>query len=235
MKIFNPFKLKTAVIILGPPGAGKSTQANLLNDKFNFYHLETSRVIKNRINTAPRNDFILINKKKYFFRDEKKLFDAGLLCSPPFVVYLLKEKIKKVSEEGQGIVFSGSPRTLYEAKELIPFLSKLYSRSHIKIIDISLSSTKAIWRNSHRRICSLVGHSIIWNSETKSLSHCPLDGSKLIRRPLDKPEVIKVRLHEFKKKILPIRKYLRETGFSIKKINGDQTVNLVFQDILKAI
>ena len=235
MKTFDPFKSKVAVIILGSPGAGKSTQAELLSEKFNFYHLETSRIIKDRINSAPTKGFVTIKKKKYFFRDEKKLFDEGLLCSPPFVVHLIKDKIKRVSSEGQSIVFSGSPRTFYEAEELLPFLKKYYSVSHIKIINISLSSAKAIWRNSHRRICSLIGHSIVWNNETKELSRCPLDGSKLIRRPLDKPNIIKVRLREFNKRVLPIMNYFKENGFITKTVNGGQTVDSVFRNILKAI
>ena len=235
MKTFDPFHSKVAVIILGPPGSGKSTQADLLSEKLNFYHLETSRLIKERINSSTEKGFVTVKGKRYFFKDEKKLFDSGLLCSPPFVVYLIKEKIRQVSGEGRSIVFSGSPRTLYEAEELLPFLERIYFSSNIKIINISLSSTKAIWRNSHRRVCSLIGHSIIWNNETKKLSHCPLDGSKLIKRPLDKPDVIKVRLREFSKRILPLIKYFRKHHFRIRKINGDQTVDLVFKAILKVI
>jgi len=235
MRISRLFKSKMAVIILGPPGAGKSTQAELLSEKFNFYHLETSRIIKRKINSSPRGSFVIIKGKKYYFSKEKKLFDSGLLCSPPFVVYLLKEKVREVFSEGGNVVFSGSPRTLYETKELLPFLKKNCPFENIKIINISLSPEKAIWRNSHRRVCSLIGHSILWNDETKGLSRCPLDNSKLIKRPLDKPNIIKVRLREFEKRISPIMNYLKEKGFKVESINGDKAVDTVFEHILRII
>ncbi len=228
-------KSRKAVIILGPPGAGKTSQAELLSLKEGFYHLETSRVIKHEISYHPKGDFVSIKGKKYFFKNEKKLFDSGFLCSPPFVVYLIKKKIKQVFSEGESIVFSGSPRTLFEAEETFPFLEKFYSLSNIKVIYIHLSAKQSVWRNSHRRVCVLVGHPILWNKETKDLKHCPLDGSELIKRSLDNSEVIKTRLEEFKKRTLPIVDYLKKKKIKFERIDGNRTVDKVFKDILKVI
>ena len=105
----------------------------------------------------------------------------------------LQEKIKALSKEKKGIVFAGSPRTLYEAEKILPLLEKLYGKANIKIFLLDLPLEQSIWRNSHRRICELMRHPILYNKETLKLTHCPLDGSKLIKRALDKPEVIKKR------------------------------------------
>ena len=88
---------------------------------------------------------------------------------------------------------TGSPRTLYEGKRIIPLLKKLYGTKNIKIILIKVSAEESIFRNSHRRICELMRHPILYTKETIKLTRCPLDGSKLIRRKgLDDPETIKV-------------------------------------------
>ena len=228
-------KLKV-VILLGPPGSGKGTQAGLLAEKFDLYHLETSKLIERIIMSAKKGDFIKINGRKYDLEKEKKLWREGILCSPPFVTYLIKEKIKELNKEKKGIIFSGSPRTLYEGKEIIPFLKKLYGNGNIKIVQIGLSSKESIWRNSHRRICELIRHPILYNKETKNLKHCPLDGSKLIKRKgLDNPETIKVRLKEYKERTFPLISYFKKGNLKVKKINGAVSPVTVFERILKIL
>jgi len=89
------------IILLGPPGSGKGTQAGLLAEKFNLYHLETSKLIERIIKSAKKGDFIKINGKKYDLEKEKKLWREGILCSPPFVTYLIKEKIEELNKESR--------------------------------------------------------------------------------------------------------------------------------------
>ena len=225
---------KLIIILLGPPGSGKGTQAELLSEKLNLYYIETSKVIENTVMVAQKNDFITIKKKKYFLRKEKKFWQTGILCSPPFAAYLIKNKIKELSKMGKNLVLAGSPRTLYEGKEIIPFLKKLYGKSNIKVILIKLSAKESIFRNSHRRICELMRHPILYNKETVKLTKCPLDGSKLIKRKkLDELETIKIRLKEYKERTFPLIDYFKKEGVKIRKINGEQSVADVFKNILK--
>ena len=232
----KPFKDKSIIILLGPPGSGKGTQANLLSEKFGLYHLETSKVIKQRINNAGEDDFVEIDGKKYPFSKERKNWDTGLLCSTEFVSFLMKERIGFFHKEDQGFICSGSPRTLKEGKDLIPLLKEFYGKENIYIFEIMLSAERSIWRNSHRRICELMRHSILYNEETKNLKYCPLDGSKLIQRGvLDDPETIKIRLREYKKRTIPLLEYLTDEGIKIEKINGEQSVASVFNALLKKI
>jgi len=228
-------KHKQVIILFGPPGAGKGTQAELLADKLNLYYFETSKALEGRFK-EPNKKSVNIKGKKYSVLKEKKLWEEGLLCSPPFVAYLVKEKIKELVKLGKNLVLAGSPRTLYEGKEVTPLLKKLYGTKNIKAVLIEISAKETLFRNTHRRICQLMRHPILYNKETKNLKICPLDGSKLIKRKnLDDSETIRVRLKEYKERTFPLFKLFKKQGIKVKKINGEQTVVNVHKDILKAI
>ena len=224
------------IILMGPPGSGKGTQAILLAEKFDLYHLETSKLIERKIVEAKKGDFVEIESKKYFLEKEKKLWKRGILCSPPFVTYLIKEKIKELAKEKKGIVFSGSPRTLYEGEEIIPLLKKLYPSENIKIVLLKLEPEESIWRNSHRRICELMRHPVLYNKETTKLTLCPLDGSKLIKREgLDDPEIIKIRLKEYQERTFPLVDYFKKENLKVKEVDGSPPPAVVFKKILKIL
>lgn len=222
------------VVLLGPPGAGKGTQAELVSEKLNLYYLETSKVLEEKFRDAKEDEYIAIKGTKYFISKEIELWKTGKLCDPPFVAYLVKDKIKKLSKLDKNLVFAGSPRTLYEGKEIIPFLKKIYGAENIKVIFIKILPEQTLWRNSRRRICELMRHPILYTEETAALTRCPLDGSKLLKRTgLDDPETIKVRLKEYGERTIPLLNYFKEENLGIKEVNGDQSVEGVFKEILK--
>lgn len=224
---------KLAVIIIGPPGSGKGTQAELLSEKLNICHLETSKIIESNLVCADKNDFIAVKGKKYFLLEEKKLREGGILMSPPLIAFWIRNKIMELNKEGKGIVTCGSPRTLYEGEEIIPLLKRLYGVNNVRVISIKLSAKESIKRNSHRKACELMRHPIIYSKETVGLKYCPIDGSRLLFRKDDTPETIKIRLKEYEERTFPLIGYFKKQGLKIKEINGEQTVAGVFSDILK--
>jgi len=225
-----------AVIILGPPGAGKGTQSYLLAEKLELYHLETSKILEEVMNQPQKKEWIKIKGKKYYFKKEKERWKKGILLSPPFVAYLVKKKIREIFKRGESIILSGSPRTLYEGEEIVPLLEKLYGKKNIKIILLEIPPEESIFRNSHRRICTLFRHSILYSKQTANLTECPLDGSKLVRREgLDDPETIKVRLIEYKTRTLPLLSFFEKRGLKVKKVNGMGSVSEVYQRVKKAV
>ena len=226
---------KQAIIILGPPGAGKGIQSELLSDKTGFYNFETSGIISNKMSEAKSGDFVVIEGEKYFFEEEKELASSGKLWDPPFVIYFVNKKIKELAAEDESIVFSASPRTLYEAENMMPLLEKLYKKENIKIILLEIKPEETIFRNSNRKRCELARHPILFNDETRNLTVCPLDGSKLFRRDDDNAETTKVRIKEYNERTLPITGYLEKNNYRINKINGQQSVSDVFKDILGVI
>ncbi len=232
MKHFKPPKF---IIVLGPPGSGKGTQAELLAERFGFFQWETSAIIGRIIEQAKKGEFVEISGKKYYFEDQKEIRRKGLLWDGNFVFYFTKKKIEELVKEGKGIVMSGSPRVVSEAEKLVPFLKKLYGPKNIAVIILTLSPKETIWRNTHRKECELATHSILYTRETAKLTKCPLDGSRLLSRKDDKPSIIKTRLKEYKEKTLPVIKLFRKEGLKVKEIDGEQAVVDVFEDILKAL
>jgi len=221
---------------MGPPGAGKGTQAELLAEKLNLYYFETSKILEEKFSQA-KNEVFEIEGKKYSLKEEKKLWLEGKLCSPPFVTFLVLEKIKQLFKEGKNLVLSGSPRTLYEGERLIPLLKKLYGVKNIKVILLKISPKETLKRNSQRRICELMRHPILaTKKEFLKLKYCPLDGSKLLKRKgLDDPETIKTRIKEYKERTLPLIDYFKKEGLKVIEISGSPPPATVFKNILKAL
>jgi len=226
---------KLVLIIIGPPGAGKGTQAELVAEKLDLYYFETARILEESWASAKKEDYILVNGKKFFLLGEKKLFDDGILCSPPFVSFVVRKKIKELSKQNKNLVLAGSPRTLPEGKEIMPLVIKLYGIENILVLELKINDKESIWRNTKRKICSKCRYPLPFTQETKNLTECPKCGGKFVTRTLDKKDVIKVRLRQYKERTYPLFKYFKEIGVTIKQINGEQSIENVFKDILKAI
>jgi adenylate kinase len=224
------------LIILGAPGSGKGTQSALLAEQLSFYHVETSKVLENTFQAAKPGAFVEADGKKYFLADEKKNWETGILCSPPFVNRLIQQKIKELHKDGENLILSGSPRTLWEGEKLVPLLKELYGAGSIKVILLKVTPHETLFRNSHRRICQLIRHPILYSKDTLHLKYCPLDGSKLLKRKgLDDLASIKVRLREYQERTLPLVNYFNREGLVVRELSGSLPPSKVFNNILKAI
>lgn len=227
---------KQVIIIFGPPGAGKGTQSELLSEALGYYHLESSKVIERCFKNENPEKIFTVDGKNYKVADELKTWKQGILTSPPFVTGLMLAECARLAEDDKSFIMSGSPRTLYEAEKEMPVIEKLYGKENIKIVLIEISAKVTIFRNTHRKICELMRHSILFNDETKNLTLCPLDGSNLVKRKdLDDPKTIKTRLVQYKERTLPLFDYFKSNGFLVERINGEGSVAKVHEAILKVI
>ena len=176
-----------------------------------------------------------MNKKKYFLKEQERLWLEGKLVEPELVTFLVLKKVKELIKEQKSIIFSGSPRTVYETERLIPLLKKHYLEKNIKVVLFVLKEKDSIFRNSHRRICQLLRHPILYSKETKNLKKCPLDGSPLLKRKLDNIEVIKKRLKEYRERTLPLLDCFSKYKIKVVKINAAPSPVIVFKNILKKL
>src|SRR3989344_7421928 len=100
--------MKKVIIVYGPPGAGKGTQANLLAGKLGLIHFDTGKYLGQLLHDSEL-------QKNPEIKKARKIFDSGALVTPSFVLKVTSKKTKEIAKAGWGIVFSGSPRTVFEA------------------------------------------------------------------------------------------------------------------------
>jgi|SRR3989344_1526057 len=191
-----------AVILLGRPGSGKDTQAELLAKKFGLVHLISSKIIKNSLKGDKKE--IILEGKKYDAERERKILRDGRLTTFTFVSALLKNEISKAAKRKRGIIMSASPRSKTELKEEWPLLKKFYNGS-IFFIHIKISPKEVYVRNLNRHRQDLP----------------ELDTRKIINR----------RLKMFNHYTLPVIKLLKKNK-RITEINGEQSIMKIHKDIL---
>ncbi|MDP3731396.1 MAG: nucleoside monophosphate kinase [bacterium] len=207
------------IFLMGPIASGKGTQADILAKKFGFFHFETSK-------------FLEANFKKPELAKEKEKFDSGQWNDPSWVAGIVCKEAGKLVDEGREVIFSGSPRTVEEAILIIPCFEDKIGKENILFLNIDLSEQESVKRSLARRICKANRHPIPGFPEFQKLTACPEDGSELIRRSLDKPEIISRRYQEHLNRTVPIFDFLKNHGYSILEINGEQSIEKVSGDIL---
>ncbi len=226
--------MRKAIMVFGPPGAGKGTQANLLAAKLALLHFDTGRYIEQVVHNPANQNNPEIDK----FRVD---FDEGRLINPAWVYKIVKEGTQKILDSGFGVVFSGSPRTYDEAfeaetpdKGFIHFLEQTLGRENMRAVLLNVGPETSIKRNSNRLICSVCGTAVMYHEHQKP-EFCPICGGLFKRRTLDTPEIIKVRLQEYKNRTEPIIDGLKKRGFEVIEVDGEPLPYQVFEEVLKRL
>lgn len=218
---------KKAVILYGPPGSGKGTQADLLVRRYGFFHFDTGQYLRRLLND-PRNK----NNKE--IQKERKMNEEGTLNTPAFVLKRVGEETRRVARMGLSITYSGSPRTLFEAfgdakhKGLLALLKKEYGAKNVFIFRLLVNSASAAKRNAGRLMCGVCGLPILAASKVKTCSFC---GAPAKRRVDDNPKIFAHRIEEYEKRTFPILAKAVKQGYTIKKVNGEPAPYRVHETI----
>lgn len=216
---------KIAIILLGPPGSGKTTQAQRLSEEFGLVHFNTGEVIKDTIDDPA-------NKDNPEIQHEKQLYESGILNSDHWVTDLVIRETKKIESSGRGVVYSGSPRRLMEAKGLMPALDEFYGKENVFIFYIPLSFEEAVKRIRLRRLCSVCGHPLMADDYSEL---CPKCGGEIIVRTLDDPEKLKLRFEEYHKKTEPILNYFKSVNVEVNEVRGEDSPDDIHNKITTII
>jgi adenylate kinase len=213
------------VILLGKSGSGKGTQVNLLKDKLGLDFLGTGALLRER-------------KKVGDFSANKiaSVIDNGGIVPTPVAFKLWMDKFEEFKNKGdkfKGVILDGSPRKLKEADLMTDALAWFEWDKRVKIMLIDISDEEAINRIAKRKICSKCGNIVVVSGSNDS-DVCSVCGEILVIRPDDTIEGTKKRLEWFKEEVEEAIKYYESMGRLIK-INGEQSVEGVFNDIMKEI
>lgn len=181
MKLTSPI----AVMVMGRPGAGKDTQADSLSEYFGLERISTSDILKAKLNSDSKDPEL---------ERERDIFNSGALNTPSWVLSVVKEYLEDLAKNNfggkNGVVFSGSPRTLYEAEKFIPILEGIFDPEDIYAFNLEISDEEGI-----KRI---------------------IDRNKKNPRALDTGEdKLRLRLKEFYEKTKPAIDLIEEKGYLI--------------------
>jgi adenylate kinase len=198
------------LIFLGPPGAGKGTQAQRLRDDFRLPYISTGDMLREHV----KNQTELGRKAKEFM-------DAGGLVPDELVIAMLSDRLQQ-GDTGDGFILDGFPRTIPQAEALGTELERLGKRiTAVLLIDVA--DDVLVERISGRRVCVKAGHNYhVQYDPPKHEGVCDQDGSRLIQRDDDKPEVVRERLKTYHDQTEPLISYYDERGL-LRRFDGTRS------------
>ena len=209
------------LILLGPPGAGKGTLANVLKKSLGLSHISTGDILREEI----KNNTSL-------GKEAKKFIDDGQLVPDELVTKLIEQKLKSKSGIGQDFLLDGFPRTSNQAKDLDKILISVQKpMDYILYLDTSLPII--IKRLTGRRVCRNCGSLFhVVNRLPKEQGICDQCGGVLYQRPDDNEETIKTRMNVYMKSTKPIIEYYKKQG-KLKTLNADREVEELYEILVK--
>jgi adenylate kinase len=192
--------LGRAVILLGPPGAGKGTQAQRIAQRYHLPHLSTGDMFRDNI-----------ERDTELGRKAKPLMERGELVPDEIVLGMVEDRID-LPDCAKGFVFDGFPRTLRQADDL-ERICKRHNLGCTIVLHMVVNPDLLMRRLTGRRICQAGGHIYnIYERPPKREGICDLDGSELIHRPDDSEGVIGERLAAYDRQTQPLVEYYTLRG-----------------------
>jgi adenylate kinase len=203
------------IILLGPPGSGKGTQAEKLCQDFNLEYVGSGNLLRAR-------------KSKGDFTGEKiaSYIDQGKRVSTPIIFAIWMEKLEELFQKQADFVLDGSPRTVPEAELLEEALDWYGFEKQVFFVDCSAEEVKR--RLSTRKVCPVCRQNYAGGDK------CEKCGADLISRADDSIDGINERLRWFEAEVRPVIEYYQNRG-DLTKINGDQSPEEVYDEIKKQV
>ncbi|MEK3900707.1 MULTISPECIES: adenylate kinase [unclassified Paenibacillus] len=210
------------ILFMGPPGAGKGTQAAVVVKELGIPHISTGDAFRLAIKQGTP---IGLKAKSYI--------DQGLLVPDDVTIGIVEERLQQ-SDCEKGFLLDGFPRTLSQAEALGEILSRL-GTSLDHVVNLNVDRGLLMARLTGRRICSVCGTSyhLIFNPP-KQDGICDIDGGELYQRPDDNEESVGKRLDEYDNKTAPLLAFYDDKGL-VRQVNGENEINVVSSEIVSML
>jgi adenylate kinase len=210
------------LILLGPPGAGKGTQAQMIVERYHIPQISTGDILR----AAVKEGTPLGKKGKVFM-------DQGQLVPDEVVIGIIDERLKALDCD-PGFILDGFPRTIAQAEALQPILTKI-AKSIDHVINIEVNSEELVRRLTGRRTCKNCGamfHLLFHPSKREGI--CDRCGGTLYQREDDKEETIRTRLKEYERQTAPLIEYYRRKS-TLRSIQGVGGTDQIFEQIVRVL
>lgn len=210
------------LVLLGPPGAGKGTQASAIVKEYNIPHISTGDIFRANIKEGTE-----LGKKA------KEYMDKGLLVPDELVVTIVKDRLTK-DDCANGFLLDGFPRTVNQAEALDAELLLMGIKLD-KVVNIDADSSVLIERAIGRRICKECGATYhIKFNPPKNEGVCDLDNAPLFQRDDDVEATVATRINVYQNQTQPLINYYQQKGL-ILNVDGTRPIDDIFNSIVKAL
>lgn len=210
------------ILLMGPPGAGKGTQAAKLVETFHIPHISTGDMFR-----------AAVKEQTELGKQAKACMDAGQLVPDHITIGIVKERLAKADCKA-GFILDGFPRTIEQANALDGTLSELKIKLD-RVINISVPAEELISRATGRRICRKCGatYHVVYKP-TQAEGTCDACGSETYQRDDDREDTIKKRLCVYGDQTRPLIEYYQDQGL-YTEIDGRQAIERVLADIVASL
>jgi adenylate kinase len=210
------------LIFLGPPGAGKGTQAKRIARKMGLPHLSTGDMLRDHADCGTELGLLA-----------RPIMERGGLVPDEIVLGMVAERLSR-PDCASGFIFDGFPRTLPQAEKLDEMLRRGPWGKPL-VVHFVVDAEKLVQRMTGRRTCAIGGEIYnIYDQSPKVAGRCDVDGGELIQRADDRPEVIRQRLDEYNAQTRPLVEYYRSQGVLLG-LPGDGDVDAVALTLLEMV
>lgn len=206
------------MILIGPPGAGKGTQAERLTKEFQIPQISTGDLFRKNLREGTP-----LGKKA------KEYMDAGKLVPDDVTVAMVEERLQQPDCQN-GFILDGFPRTVYQAEALKQVLAKM-GKKLTAVVSIEVPWEELMKRLTGRRVCKSCGATFhVYFNPPKVSNVCDQCGGELYQRDDDKAETVEKRLEVYEQQTAPVIDYYKGRGLVIA-VDGTKEIDQVFADI----
>lgn len=210
------------IILLGPPGAGKGTQAERIVQEHQLAYVSTGDILRNAV-----------KEQTNLGRKAKQYMDQGQLVPDELVVEIVKDRLTD-PDCAEGALLDGFPRTVTQADFLEQALPEIGINID-RVVSIEVKEEELIERLTGRRVCSECGASFHLKFKPPKVRNvCDVCGGDLYQRDDDTFETVKERLEVYKKQTEPLIAYYEKKGI-LSPVDGNQDIDAVFNQIKKIL